>query len=114
MNNYRQEIRALHHPFLKRCESILFRNWWVFLFSILCLVLYEQGVYSYRDQQVYLSSRMAVLETQRDELLTQREDLKLQINSQSDPAWIELTLIKVLGVVPTGQKKVYFEKSVID
>ena len=43
-------------------------------------------------------------------LLEEKEDLKLQINSQKDPAWIELTLMKGLGLVPEGQLKVYFTK----
>jgi hypothetical protein len=32
----------------------------------------------------------------------------LQINSQSDLAWIELTLMKGLGVAPEDSQKVYF------
>lgn len=39
-----------------------------------------------------------------------REDLLMQIESQSDPAWIELLIKKHLGMVPYGQTKVYFDK----
>lgn len=33
----------------------------------------------------------------------------LEINSQSDPAWVELMLMKNLGLVPEGQIKVFFD-----
>jgi hypothetical protein len=38
-----------------------------------------------------------------------RTRLLMQIHSQSDPAWIELTLMRVLGTVPENQTKVYFK-----
>lgn len=38
-----------------------------------------------------------------------KENLERQIMSQSDPTWTLLTLIRVLGVIPEGQKKVYFK-----
>ncbi len=114
MKNYRQEIRALNTPLLKNLEFLLLRNWWIILFSLSCLIAYEQGVYTYRDQTEYLTSRLNELESRRKELLAEQQNLRLQINSQSDPSWIELTLMKVLGVVPEGQKKVYFQKQSID
>ena len=39
-----------------------------------------------------------------------QEELRLQIASQSDPAWVELLIKKQLGMVPSGQTKVYFEE----
>ncbi len=36
--------------------------------------------------------------------------LKLQVGSQSDPAWIALALIKGLGLIPEGYTKIYFEE----
>jgi hypothetical protein len=38
----------------------------------------------------------------------QNEYLTRQINSQSDPAWIEMVMKKELGLVPEGQVKIYF------
>ena len=38
----------------------------------------------------------------------QKEYLTRQINSQSDPAWIEMVMKKELGLVPEGQVKIYF------
>ncbi|MFN4174943.1 MAG: hypothetical protein ACK4HV_07575, partial [Parachlamydiaceae bacterium] len=34
--------------------------------------------------------------------------LSEMIMSESDPQWIELTLMRVLGVIPEGTKKIYF------
>ena len=40
-----------------------------------------------------------------------QRDLKLQVASQSDPAWIELALIKGLGLVPEGYTKIYYKEA---
>jgi len=39
-----------------------------------------------------------------------KDDLLVQIESQSDPAWIEMLIKKKLGMVADGQTKVYFER----
>jgi hypothetical protein len=57
-----------------------------------------------------LKSQLHALQSEKRFLLEEKEDLKLQISSQKDPAWIELTLMKGLGLVPEGQLKVYFTK----
>lgn len=40
---------------------------------------------------------------------TRKKNLDMQIMSQSDPRWITLTLMRVLGVVPEGETKLYFK-----
>lgn len=84
------------------------KSWWVILFILACYMFYEQQ----QRQRVFEYNRLAEtmkdLESKRTEALARREDLLLQINSQSDPDWVELTLIKGLGLVPEGYKKVYF------
>jgi hypothetical protein len=57
-----------------------------------------------------LQNKIKQLEIERSACAALQDDLKLQISSQSDPAWIELTLMNQLGVVPEGQMKVYFKK----
>ena len=42
--------------------------------------------------------------------LEKQKGLLRQINSQNDPAWIELMLMKEMGLVPEGQTKVFFTK----
>jgi hypothetical protein len=91
-------------------ESCVSRSWWVFLFLGLCYWLYSNEIQ--KKQKVYttLQERLAEIEKEKDAACKVHEDLLLQINSQSDPAWIEMTLMKGLGVVPEGQVKVYFKK----
>ena len=57
-----------------------------------------------------LKRRLQGLELEKQLVLQAREDFLLQIQSQSDPAWIQMTLMKGLGVVPEGQLKIYFKK----
>ena len=92
-------------------HEVAFRkSWWIFLFVALCYLLYSHGmqkkVFTYRE----LASRFDHLSHQKELVLQEKDDLFLQVQSQSDPAWIEMALMKSLGVVPEGQIKVYFKK----
>lgn len=89
-------------------KELLFKSWWVILFSIICYMFYEQQLIKRDVQFIMLKNTMAELQKQKREALTQQEDLLLQINSQSDPDWVELTLMKGLGLVPEGYTKAYF------
>lgn len=55
-----------------------------------------------------LRSQLSQLQQEMTQLRGKNEDLTLQINSQSDPEYVELILRKGLGLVPEGQTKVYF------
>jgi hypothetical protein len=55
-----------------------------------------------------LERRYARLEQKKIELLADREELCAQIQSQSDPAWVEMILMRELGVVPEGWLKIHF------
>ena len=86
------------------------RWWWTLLFILLCGGIYAKGMKKKQEIFSQLESKMVHLEKARTLALVKREDLLKQIDSQSDPAWIEMLLKKKLGVVPEGQVKVYFEK----
>jgi hypothetical protein len=93
---------------IKFIEKFIFSFWWVILFILLCFVLLEQGIKE-RDQEFFkLNEHLKFLQQERETAIALQEDLLLQVNSQSDPAWVELLLMKGLGVVPEGQKKVFF------
>ena len=87
---------------------IVRRFWWVVLFISLCCFVYTQAVYKKNEIIASLDEHLDALNREKTALLQNKEDLLLQINSQSDPAWIQLTLMKGLGLVPEGQMKVYF------
>jgi hypothetical protein len=91
------------------------KNWFsqirlAIIFLMICCIAYEQGLRIRDKVFIKLQTQYASLEEEKKRALAIQEDLLLQINSQSDPAWVELTLMKVLGVVPEGYKKVYFSE----
>lgn len=93
---------------MAKIERNLLHFWWVALFLIGCLLFFEQGEKGREILYTELSERLQALEQEESAALVQREDLLLQINSQSDPRYVELILMKELGVVPEGSQKVYF------
>lgn len=84
--------------------------WWAGLFLLLCWAIYAKGMQKKKEIFSQLDNKIKTLEQERSTAHLKNEDLLAQINSQSDPAWIELLMMKKLGVVPEGQTKVYFEK----
>lgn len=59
---------------------------------------------SYQEMTVKLHQ----LEKEKGAALKAHSDLLLQIQSQADPAWVEMVLKRNLGMVREGQVKVYF------
>lgn len=55
-----------------------------------------------------LMERLALLEDEMEQVMQDREELLLRIDSQKDPTWVEMVLMRDLGVVPEGQTKVLF------
>lgn len=93
----------------KQLEAQLIRSWWVVFFCLLCYAGYEQSMSRYqRKMQHYQAQRDELLAYKQD-LLDLQADLTLQINSQSDPLWIERTLMGQMGLVPEGQIKIVFD-----
>ncbi len=97
-------------PKQKFYEAFILRSWWVLLALGGGYLLYVQGIQKKEATLQELAKKLYDLEEERGKALEEREDLLLQINSQSDPEWIQMTLMKGLGVVPEGQVKVYFKK----
>ena len=84
------------------------RSWWVAAFLVGGFVLYSHATQKKMKMAGDLEAKLQELENEKSAALLEKDDLRLQINSQSDPAWIEMTLMKGLGVVPEGSQKVYF------
>lgn len=78
------------------------------LFSLLCYTWleHEQKLQNVTFQE--LSLKVVELKREKIEAAKTKDNLLKQINSQSDPAWVELTLIKGLGLIPENHKKIYF------
>lgn len=87
---------------------IFIQSWWVIAFVLICTIFYEQGLKERNMLYQQLDQKLASLQHEKQQTLREQQNLQLQINSQSDLAWIELTLMKGLGLVPEGHQKVYF------
>ncbi|MGC1879065.1 MAG: hypothetical protein WA347_06015 [Rhabdochlamydiaceae bacterium] len=93
----------------KEKQGTFARNWWVVLFISICGLIYFNSISKKNGILATLDRHLGELNCEKTSLLQKKEDLLLQIDSQSDPAWIQLTLMKGLGLVPEGQLKVYFQ-----
>jgi hypothetical protein len=100
---------SLRHPLPQR--HFLHRSWWVIAFVALCGVLYLHGVRQKNVTYQEMTGRLQILEIEKAFALAEQEELLLQIQSQSDPAWVEMVLKRNLGLVPEGQTKVYFHQN---
>jgi len=89
-------------------KGLIVQNWWVVVFISFCGFMYFNSVGKKNEVLAVLDRHLDALHDEKASLLEEKEDMLLQINSQSDPAWIQLTLMKGLGLVPEGQLKVYF------
>ncbi len=86
------------------------RNWWVVFFCALALFTHVHFSKEKRTSLQSLSQRLLEMEREKIQSLQNQEDLQLRLASQNDPAWIEMVLIRELGVVPEGFLKVHFRK----
>lgn len=89
--------------------TFFFRCWWTVLLILFCYGFYLHAMHKKKILYGELKRKADQLEKELYAAAAQREDLLMQIQSQSDPAWIELLIKKHLGMVPYGQTKVYFE-----
>lgn len=94
---------------IKVFEEMFFRSWWVILFMILCYMLFEHSLQQRNIEYTKLYQQLLEMREIKSFAQSEQKRLLMQINSQSDPAWIELVLKKGLGMVPEGQTKVYFD-----
>ena len=84
--------------------------WWVFCFCIAATSIYLSNSQTKKEKLTELRVRLDTLDREKLLALQERETLQLQIDSQSDPSWIEMILMRDLGVVPEGWLKVHFTK----
>jgi hypothetical protein len=63
-----------------------------------------------REEIANMDKRWKIMEKEKELALIAKEDLLMRLHSQSDPNWVEMVLMKELGVVPEGKMKVHFTK----
>lgn len=93
---------------LDSISNQLVKSWWVVLFTLFCYGVYERGSLNLSHDYSTLSTQLNRLQHERRKALAEQAEFKRQINSQSDPAWVELILMRELGLSPEGHTKVYF------
>lgn len=86
------------------------KNGWILLLAmgIVGVSAHAQGRRT--DSIEELNFRLQELEKERLMVESEHEDLTLRLASEDDPAWMELTLRKELGLVPEGWVKVVLAK----
>ncbi len=90
--------------------SFWLKTWWVFSFCALVGFLYFQAIKEKQGALRELTFRLQEMEKERFLALQEKDDLRLRISSQTDLSWIEMILMRDLGVVPEGYLKVHFKK----
>lgn len=91
-------------------EVFILRSWWVWGFLAVTYFFFEHSMEKRREVRSEIASRLVQLEKEKEVALEEQEDLLFQIDSQDDPAYVELVLKRRLGLVPEGQTKVYFQE----
>jgi len=95
---------------LKRKKNLLKAAVPTVLFITLCSLTFMHASRKKTAEIAQLDTQIQVLQAEKETLQQEKEDLLLEIRSQDDPAWVEMTLKKELGLVPEGQVKVYFHE----
>lgn len=84
--------------------------WWVAAFCSVVGALYFQSIEAKKASLTEAGFLLCEMEKEKFLSLAEKEELNLRIASQSDPAWIEMILMRDLGVVPEGWLKVHFKR----
>lgn len=86
-------------------------SWWVGIFCLFTCMLYLQTSRNKIEEIEKLKTNLEVLKVEKREAQKIYSQLKEQIGSQNDPYFVEMVLIKKLGVVPEGGMRVQFKRS---
>ena len=88
------------------------RNWcWVLAFCLVTSLIFSQAMKKKKAIFAEYTFRLEEMEKERRLANLEKEHLQMKIASQEDPAWIEMILMRDLGVVPEGYLKVHFRGS---
>lgn len=82
--------------------------WLSILFTIICLCIYEWGLFRKEKLRRYLENKIEALTSEKRTEKKTLLELTEQIEAQNDPDWIELTLKKTLGATRVGETKFVF------
>jgi len=84
------------------------KNSWFILLLFCFFTLFLTARQKQKQECAKLDNTLKNLQEKKAKIIEKHTVLLLQINSQNDPRWTELMLMKELGLVPEGQVKIYF------
>lgn len=90
--------------------GVIVRYWWVLIVLLICFAYYYRMIRPKEAEIRSLKYRVQEIKKEKELAEGKKEELQARIQSQNDPAWIEMVLMKELGVVPEGYLKVHFQK----
>ncbi|MGK5594988.1 MAG: hypothetical protein ACSNEK_06495 [Parachlamydiaceae bacterium] len=103
--------KAIHPPKKSISDRVilLLREYsWTIAFVLLCSVGLEFSLKAKEEEHLRLQNERISLESQLQLAQLQHLDLLKELSSHDDPEWIKLVMMKKLGLVPEGQKKILF------
>ena len=95
---------------IKKIETALIKSWWVAFFILGVFFVYERCITPLDEEYVSLQDQIQSLTINMKSETNKQNQMHLQLNSQNDPSWVEMTLIKGLGLVPEGHIKIIFDE----
>jgi hypothetical protein len=104
-----QKLAILQEIMGQRWKMHFVGSWWVYLFCTCCGLFYLHASKEKNAQDTVLDAFMGQLTQEKEKALSLRDAQQLQIQSQKDPLWVEMTLMHKLGLVPENTVKVYFQ-----
>lgn len=90
------------------------KNWkswgWVVAVCLSMICFYLHTVGEKKRLVHHFVQRLEQMDDELQHLKIQKEELALAVVSKGEPAWIEMVLMRDLGLVPEGWLKVHFKK----
>ncbi len=87
-------------------EELILKSWWTIVFFLITLFAFDQASARRSREEILLRDKVASLTQKKHKAIELQDELEQIIASQNDPAWIELVLMKELGLVPEGNTKI--------
>lgn len=78
---------------------------------MLIAVITERSLHSVRMEKRALKVKLSDLKRAKESEEALHQSLSLKLKSQSDPAYVEMVLIRELGLLPEGQRLVLFKQN---
>ena len=95
-------------------KGLFIKSWWVIFFYLLSFLIFDQAMTRKRQEQARLIERERILKERTTMALAQQKQLHMALSCQEDPFYIEMVLMKRLGLVPKGYTKVHFSRKVAE